>query len=248
MTKTMRGLMRLIAALTTSVILLPFILRLYLTLSPNATANEVWWSLVQAAPFGEALATTVIAVWSEAQSGIDSLLNWLTSQKLTLPQHFSMELGELVFTSVLVIVISGLIGRKLFQNTEGGLFNNAANAVFQVLLTFSASLVVDIILDFFNTQLTQLEAVPHDIWMWIYAIGLSGGGILMLVVCGVLFLDVIILVAIGCLKITTSYGYFLWLLMIDKQNGSTWMMCVGAILWLLTIWLLLCFESIFLPN
>ena len=244
----MRGLMRLVASVTVSIILLPFILRLYLALSPNATANEVWLSLVQAAPFGEAVATAVVAVWGEARSGIDSLMDWLLSQKLTYPQHFSMELGELIFTSVLVLVISGLIGRKLFQDTQGGFFNHAANAVFQVLLTFSASLVVDIILDFFNAQLMHMEGMAHDVWAYVYAIGLSGGGMLMLIVCGVLFLDAILLVAIGCLKITTSYGFFLWLLLIEMQNGSAWMLCVGIVSWLVILWLLQCLESIFLPN
>ena len=248
MTRKMHDLMRLAASVTVSIILLPFILRLYLALSPDATANEVWLSLVQAAPFGEAVATTVIAVWGEAQSGIDALLDWLLSQKLTFPQHFSMELGELIFTSVLVLVISGLIGRKLFQDTQGGFFNNAANAVFQVLLTFTASLVADIIMNFYTTQLVHMEGVAHDVWAWIYAIGLSGGGIWMLIVCGVLFLDAILLIAIGCLKITTSYGFFLWLLLIEMRNGSTWMLCIGVICWLVMLWLLQCLESIFLPK
>ena len=248
MTKTVRGLMRLVAAVTASIILLPFILRLYLALSPNATPNEVWLSLVQAAPFGEAVATTVIEVWSEAQSGIDSLMDWLMSQKLTFPQHFSMELGELMFTSILVLVISSLIGRKLFRDTQGGFYNNAANAVFQVLLTFTASLVVDVILDFYNTQLAYLEGVGHDVAAWIYVILLGGGGMRMLMICGVLLIDTILLVAIGCLKITTSYGFFLWLLLLEMQNGSTWMMCIGVISWLLIVWLLQCLESIFLPD
>ena len=248
MTRKTRAILRFVASITLSVMLLPFILRLYLALSPNATADEVWLSLVQAAPFGEAVATTVIAVWGEAQSGVDSLLDWLISQRLTFPQHFSMELGELMFTSVLVLVISSLIGRKFFQNMQGGFFNNAANAVFQVLLTFSASLVVDIILDFFNTQLAHTAGVGHDVMAWIYAIGLSGGGVWMLIVCGVLFLDAILLLAIGCLKITISYGFFLWLLLIEMQNGSVWMLCIGVVSWLVILWLLQRLESIFLPS
>lgn len=248
MTKSMRGLMRLVAAVTASITLLPFILRLYLALSPNATPNEVWLSLVQAAPFGETVATAVIEVWGEARSGTDSLMDWLTTQKLTFPQHFSMELGELVFTSILVLAISSLIGRKLFRDTQGGIFNNAANAVFQVLLTFTASLVVDAILDLNVMKLAHMEGVAHDVVTWINIFLLGGGGMAMLKVCGVLFADTILLVAIGCLKITTSYGFSLWLLLIEMQNGSTWRGYIGIISWLLIEWLLQCLESIFLPD
>lgn len=240
--------MRLAASVTVSIILLPFILRVYLSLSPNATADEVWLSLVQAAPFGEYIATAVIAVWGEAQSGVDALLEWLTSQKMSFPQHFSMELGELIFTSVLVLMLSSVIGRKLFQDTQGGLFNNLANAVFQVLLTFSASLAVDIILDVFNTQLAYAAGLKHDLAAWGYAITLTGGGITMLVVCGVLFFDAILLVAIGCLKLTTSYGIMMWLLMVEMQNESRWMLLIGVVCWLVLLWLLQCLESIFLPK
>lgn len=248
MIRKMKGLIRLVAAVTACVILLPFILRLYLALSPNAKADDVWLSLVQAAPFGESIATAVISVWGEAQSGIDSLVEWLLSQKLSFPQHISMELGELIFTSVLVLVISSLIGRKLFLDTDGGLFNHIANAVFQVLLTFTASLTVDVILDTFVLNLSFAQGLRHDLTAWIYALALSGSGFIMLLVCGVLFFDAILLVAIGCLKLTVSYGYIFWLLQVEMQNGATWMLAVGVVLWLAVLWLLQCLESIFLPK
>ena len=248
LTRKMRGMMRLVASVTVSVILLPYILRLYLALSPNATAGEVWLSLVQAAPFGETIATAVVAVWGEAQSGVDSLLEWLASQKLSFPQHFSIELGKLLFTSVLVQVISALVGRKLLHDAEGGLFNNIANAVFQVLLTFTASLAVDVILDVFQAELTYAVGLKHELAAWGYTALLGGGGIGMLVVCGVVFLDAVVLVGVGCLKLTTSYGIFLWLLLVEMQNGSVWIMGVGIIIWLVLLWLLQQLESIFLPK
>lgn len=244
----MKGLIRLIASVTVSVILLPFILSAYLALSPNATADEVWLSLVQAAPFGESIATAVISVWGEARSGAEGILEWITSQNLSFPQHFSMELGELIFTSVLVLVLSSFVGRRLFQDTDGGLFNQLANAVFQILLTFTASLIADLILDTFTVNLAQAEGIKHDLTAWIYSAALGGGGVAMLLVCGVLLLDSILLVVIGCLKLTTSYGIFMWLLLNEMQNGSNWILCVGVALWLIILWLLQCLESIFLPK
>ena len=246
--KKIKGLFRLGASVTASVILLPFILKTYLILSPNADANEIWISLIQAAPFGESIATVVLAVWGEAKSGLDSLVDWFLSQKLSFPQYFSMELGELIFTSVIVLVISSLIGRRIFYQTEGGIFDHAANAVFQVLLTFTASLVVDIILDTFVTNLAFAEGLKHDITAWVYALTLSAGGIWMLIAFGVIFLNAILLVAIGCLKLTTSYGFFLWLVQVEIQHESGWMLAVGVVMWLIMIWLLQSLESIFLPK
>lgn len=240
--------MRLVAAITVSVILLPFILWLYLTLSPTADAEDVWLSLVQTAPFGDSIATGVVAVWGEAQSGVEGIVEWLVSQKLSFPQYFSMELGKLIFTSVLMLIISSLIGQKLFSDTGGGMFDQAANVVFQVLLTFSASLATDAILDTYLTNLTYAEGMKHDVAAWGYAVILLVMGVSMLIVCRVTIIDAILLVAIGCLKLTTSYGFFLWLLLIEIQNGSRWMLAVGIVLMLIAIWLLQSLERIFLPK
>ncbi len=239
--------MRLIASVILCAILLPYILRVYLAISPGATAREIWLAFVQVAPFGESIATAVLAVWGEAQSGTDSLLEWFASQKFSFPQHFTMELGEMVFISVFVLVFSSVIGRKFFQSTQGGLYNQLANAVFQVFLTFAASLAVDLIFKTFTHELSYAMGLAKDLAAWIYAAVLGAGGIGMLMVCGVVFLDAILLVAIGCLKLTTSYGIFFWLLLNEMQGGSNWFLVLGALVWLGMIWFLQSVENLFLP-
>ena len=248
MTRKQRAFLRFVASVALCVMLLPYVLRLYLTLSPNAKADDVWLSLVQAAPFGERIATLVIAVWGEAQSGVDSLLEFLASQKFSFPQYFTMELGELIFTSVVVLLISSVIGRKLFNSTEGGFWDYLANAVFQVFLTFCASLVVDVVLDTFTFNLPYAENLIGDLAAWGYGLSLGTVGVVMLVLCGVIFLDAILLVAIGCFKLSVSYGFFLWMLLVQMQGGSGWMLAVGVTLWLVMIWLLQALERLFLPQ
>lgn len=248
MIRKQRPFLRFVASVTVCVILLPYVLRLYLALSPNAKADDVWLSLIQAAPFGENIATLVVALWGEAQSGVDSLLEFLTSQKFSFPQYFTMELGELIFTSVFVLILSSVIGRKLFCSTEGGFWDHVANAVFQIFLTFCASLVVDVIMDTFVTNLAYAEGLKLDFTAWGYGLSLGGAGLIMLLLCGVIFLDAILLVAIGCFKLSVSYGFFLWLLLVEMQDGTTWMLAIGVVLWLIMIWLLQTLEGLFLPK
>lgn len=86
MTKKTWAFIRFIASVTACVMLLPYVLRLYLALSPNARPDDIWLSLIQAAPFGEKIATLVVSLWGEAQSGVESILEFLSLQKFTFPQ------------------------------------------------------------------------------------------------------------------------------------------------------------------
>lgn len=248
MSKKMNGLMRLIAAITVSVILLPYLIQSYLVLSPKPDANEVWLSFIQAAPFGDWIGTLVLSIWGEAKSGADSLLEWMLSPQISFPAYLTMELGELVFQSVIVLVMSCLVGRKIFYRTEGGFFDHAANAVFQVLLTFIACLIVNVLMELAVAYLVLPEGVMQGVMAWVYGLSLGAGGIALLIVCGVIFLNAILLVAIGCLKLLVSYGYFLWLVRIEIEHEAGWMLAVGVILWLVMIWLLQSLESLFLPK
>lgn len=159
-----------------------------------------------------------------------------------------MELGELIFTSVVLLILSSVIGKKVFYSTEGGFWDHVANAVFQVFLTFCASLVTDVVFDNFVSNLVYAEGMKLAATAWIYGLGLSGVGVVMLVLFGVILLDAILLVAIGCFKLSVSYGYVLWLLLLQMEGGSTWMLAVGVVLWLAMIWLLQALEGIFLPK
>lgn len=246
--KNMKGLIRLVAAITASVVLLPFVISLYLAVSPNATAHELWMAFVQAVPFGESIATMVVSLWEETQSGADSLVDWLFAPNIRFSQYFSMEMAEIIFTSVVILLFYNVIGKRIFKDTSGGMLNHAANAVFQVFLTFCASLVVDWVFDLFAVALPNISGIAHDIWVYIYSGGLGIVSIVMLAVSGIVFLDTIILVGIGCLKIALSYSMFLWLLVNEMHGGSVWGMTAGIIFWLAALWLLQICEDLFVVK
>lgn len=245
--KKLRGSLRLAAAVILSVVLLPYILRFYLALAPDSTAHEIWMALVQAVPFGDWLATVVISLWSEAQSGIDSLMNWLTSQQLQFPLHLSVEISKLIFTSVLLMVVSAFVGGTVLKDSGGGFLNHAADAGFQVLCCFAASLVANLVFRFFETELIQSNEIIRQVAAGLFTLVAGGGGLWMLVAAGLLFFNAILVIAAGCLKLLVSYGIFMWLLVNEMLGGPSWLMPVGAVGLLLFLWLIQRFEKLFVP-
>lgn len=246
--KKINGLVRLVAAITVSVLLLPYIIRLYLFVLPGTPAKELWTAFIQAAPFGEHLATAIIAVWGETQSGIDSILELITSHKFSFEVFLSVELAELIATSVLMILLTNVVGKKLLNNHSGGLYNDLANLIFQVFLVFTASLVTDWIFKFFTSQVINLPNIIHDIVSLIYSGILGIGGTALLVFSGIMVWDAILLVGIGCMKTLISYVFFLQLLL-HEINGDHIVIIVWKIVaWFVLLWLLQRIESLLLPQ
>ena len=246
--KMARGILRLVASIVLCIILLPYILRLYLAIAPGATAREILTALVQTVPFGDYIELFMLAIWGKAQSGVDSLLDWILSQEYGFEMNFSMEFAALVFTSAFAMAISGIVGNSLVSDTNDGLFNQLANCIFQVLVTFCASLGADWSYRLFSSQLLELTEAGQIIVGIVYVVLLTGGGLWMIVLCGVVFLDALLIIGIGCLKLCINYGFFILLLIIEIQGSVQWLVYISTLIWLFFLWLLLRAEKLFLPK
>ncbi len=243
----MTGLVRFIFAIIASFVLLPIVLRLYLNVAPDATSKDIWNAFIQTAPFADFLGTKMVSVWGEAQSGLESALKGLLDNQGNFTLHFSMELGQLAFSGAVLVLLSSVLGKLLPINVEGGIFSNAANAIFQLLLSFTASLVVDFVFKLFQANLADIMDASQYWLVTLYIFLLFGGGAAILLCLGIVFYFAIVLMAIGCMKLCVSYCIFLWLLLAQMQGGSPIMLVGGVLAWLAAIWWLQKMEKIFVP-
>lgn len=245
--RTIRGAARLFSAVALCGLLFTPMLLTYLSLAPGSDLYTVWMAFIQVIPFGDWLATVVTSLWAEAESGMDALLGWLTSPQLSFPVHLTVELGKLVFSSVLLIVVTKFIGRKVLVSSGGGLLNHAADVVFQVLCCLGASLLADIIFRFFETQLAQADSTVAQIVPAVFSILTGGGSLWILIVLQVVFIDAILVILINCFKLLIFYCTFMWMLLNELQGGPDWMLFAGAAVCLLILWLLQRAEKLLLP-
>lgn len=246
--KTIRGAIRLCAASILSVILLPYILRTYLALAPGADTQSVWLSFVQAVPFGDWLATLMISLWSEAQSGMDALTGWLTSSQIPFPIHLTVEMGKLVFSGVVLVVVTNFVGKKILLGSGGGFLNHAADVVFQVLCCFGATLLADVTYRFFESQLAQAGSTAQQVATVLFSIATGGGSLWILIVLNLVLLDAILAILLNCFKLLVTYSCFMWMLLSELQGGPDWLLPVGAALCLLVLWLVQRVEDVILPS
>lgn len=242
------GMTRLILSVIASAIVLPIVLRLYLNVGLGTGAQDIWVAFAQTVPFGEDMAVSMLSLWGEAQSGLDSVLKYITNQKHDFALHFSFELVQLIFCGVLMTLVGEVLKKVKAINVEGGLLDTIANAVCQLSLAFLASLLVDCAFRVIELSLVNTEYATQSAIMVVYMIVLSGGAAAALLLCGVIFYFIIALAAVGCLKLCVSYCMFLWILLARMQGGSFLVTLSGVAFWLASTWILQKIEQLFLPH
>lgn len=236
--RKMKGLFRLIAAATLTVLLFPSMLRIYLALSGDATANEVWMALVQAAPFGDKIGTLVLSLWEEAQSGSESLLDWLLVQDLDFLQYITVELGELVFTAVLLMLVSEVVRTVILRGTGTTIYDLLANGLFQTMCCLFASLLANLVFGYFSETLLTVSEVCRDVGIQLFALFTGAGSFTALVFSGLLFGSAALFLAVNCMKLLVSYGVFMLLLLMSMDGAADWQLAIGVVCWLILIGLL----------
>lgn len=245
--RNLRGGIRLFAALTLCGLFFTPMLLTYLSLAPGSDLYTVWMTFIQVVPFGDWLATVTTSLWAEAESGMGSLLGWLTSSQLSFPIHLTVELGKLVFSSVLMIVVTNFIGKKILVSSGGGLMNYAADVIFQILCCLAASLLADVVFRYFEAQLAQANSVAAQVFAAVFSLLTGGGSLWILIVLQVVFINAILAILINCFKLLICYCTFMWMLLNELQGGPDWILFAGAGVCLLILWLLQRAEDALLP-
>ena len=214
-----KGSIRLVAALILCVIVFPYVLGLFLALSPDASAQDYLMVFLDSVPFGDSIVGLAASVLQAAQSGADAFLDLLVDSSKNLTLRFSMDLAEMIFTSVIIFLLGHVLGKVVFQSTGKDIFNQAANVLFEIFLIFCASLIVEGIFDFFSDALMKIPDITQEIMGYIYSAGLGVTSIIILVIAGMFLLDACIRVIGGCVNIFVSYAMFAAILL-NKASGG----------------------------
>ncbi len=248
------GLIRFVIALGVSIIGLPTVLFMYLRLSPGASSRDFLDAFTQIVPFGEKFCPTIVSVWGEAQSGLDNALQNLEDhltfaiEGFELTKYLTLELAEMIFTGMVMLILTALLGKKFVISTDGGLLNNIANALLQLDIAFVSSLLISFVFTLYRTELAQLEGIWNDVLTVILAGLAGGGGFVLMLIVGILWFRALVLIGINCLKLFLSYLAMCWLLVATVLGGSVIITAVGLALWVGTLWLVLEMEKMFLPS
>ena len=243
-----RGPRRLVASILLCVFLIPMILNVYMQLKPDTASGELWVNLVQTIPMGVPIAEYVIGAFTEAQSGAYSLLEWIQNQELDFSQYLSMELAEFVFTAVILMLLTNVIGKNVVSTRDKGLSNRLANGIFQVLLTFIATLLTDLVYSVFSLAVDQVYGLVHDALIYGYSASLGIIGLVLLVFSGIMLFSALLLVGVNCLKLLCSYAITLWAAQWYIQGESAVVMLLGIVLWIIALCVLQFLENLVSPN
>jgi len=247
MTLRIKGILRLVASVILCVFVLPIVLRLFLSLSPGASAQDYLLAFLEAAPFGDTIYSLAASILEEAQSGAEGVLELL--ELLELPRKsfalkFSMDMAETVFTSVILLLITNILGKEFFKVRGKDIFNRSANVFFQVFLLFCASLIVEAIFDFFSTMLMKIPEATQMILGYVYSASLGVVSVIILIIAGMLLIDAIIHVLSGCLSIFVSYTMYCAVLINQAGSGPQTLTVFVCAVWLILLWIILSLENL----
>lgn len=223
--------MRLVAAVTLSVILLPFILQLFLTFSREDSPSVILNKLVSAIPFGNAILKVVSAVLTDAMSNQGSLLDWMSDQEFTFPQYFTMEMGKMVFSGVILALLTKLQQVGIEDKKRKGWLNRIADMVYLTLFVFSAGLLTDLLFEFFDLLVKDTAGIFRDIFVYIYSGGLGVAGVVLLVISGMVLLDAVLSVVLNCFKMAWTYAGVMWMLLCSCYGSPVWLTVLGIAVW-----------------
>lgn len=241
--KTIQGLMRLIAAVTLSVILLPFILQFYLAFSQEDSPQMLLNKLAAAIPFGDGILKVVTGVLTDAMSNQDSLLDWIGKQEYDVSHYFTMEMGKMVLSGVILAALTNLARARIADDKRRGMLNHAADLVALTLFVLTASLLSDLLFEFFHSLVMNTADSFRSVFMYIYSGGLGIAGIAIMVISGTMLADALLSVALSCFKMAWTYAGIMWMLLCPIYGCPDWLMILGVVTWAVFVLFFQCIED-----
>lgn len=238
--------MRLVAAVALAVIILPGVLRIFLAFSPEDSAQTLLEKLVSAIPFGHPLLRVVSGILTEAMSDGGSLLTWLQSQNISFPHYFTQEMGKMVFSGVILSLMTSILSAGIEDRRRKGLLNRLADMVFVTVFVFLSGLAADLLFVFVDGVVKESAGIFREIYVYISSGFLGAGGVALLMVSGLVFLDALLTVALSCIKMVCTYGGIIWVLICSWKGFPDIWALAGIILWFTSILLVQWGEDLIL--
>ena len=240
-----RGMIRLIASILLFAFIVPLVILPGVSFSDP---HELWLELLSLIPFSHSFVKVITSAFTEAASGSHALLEYIAEQDLTMPQYIATEAAETVFTSVVLMLLTYIIGKEFSNSKERGICNKLANCIFQIMLTFAATRITEYVYTFYNSQVRQLTETAQNLFIYGYSAILGTSSVVILIVAGILFLNTFVIIGINCLKLLLSYIIAIWCVLCYMQGGHLLGILAGFTFWILLLCILLYVENLFSPN
>lgn len=241
-----RGLMRLVAAVSLAVIVLPGVLQIYLAAVPGESPQTLLAKLIGAIPFGNPISRAVSGIMADAMSGGDSLLEWMEKGDFSMEQFFSLEMGKMLFSAAILSAILRVLENTIWDQKLRGILNRIADVVFLTVFVFVSGLLAEMLFSFAEKLVLQSVGILRSIAVYITSGALSVGGILLLCVTGLAFTKALLTVGMNCLKMIFTYGGIIWVLLCIIKEVSHPVLLAGIVAWIGLIGLLLVAEELIL--
>lgn len=238
--------MRLISAVALAVIILPGVLRIFLAFSPEDTAQTLLQKLVSAIPFGYPLLRVVSGVLTEVMSDGGSLLTWLQSQNISFPHYLSQEMGKMVFSGAILSLMTSILSAGIADKSQRGTLNRLADIVFVTVFVFLSGLAADLLFGFVDGVVKKSAEIFREIYVYISSCLLGAGGVALLMLTRLVFLDVLLKVLLSCLKMLCTYGGIIWVLICSWKDFPDIWGLAGIALWFTSILLVQWGEDLIL--
>lgn len=238
--------MRLVAAVTLAVMLLPGVLRIYLAAVPGETPQSLLTKLISVIPFGNPIFRAVSSIMTDALSDGESLFDWMKNGDFSVAQFFSLEMGKMLFSAAILSLILRFLKGIIKDTKRSGTINRIADVVFLTFFVFISGLMAEMFFSYVEKLILQSMGILRSISVYFASGALGAGGIALLCMTGLVFTKALLTVAMSCLKMMFTYGGIIWVLLGITKGVSLLILISGIVAWIGLIGLLMVVDELIL--
>lgn len=220
---------RLIIATVLIALLVPMLFGFYSIIGEDSSA-AILAKIIQVIPLGDSILKIVLLPISDSMSHYDTFSDWLNAQELSLPQHFTLEAGKLVFSSAILMLIEKIAIVKIKGN--GGLLDTIADFLLVTLAVFVSCWLTDLLLTTLDlVALMDLNGKLQGAMTYIYSGMLGVGSVALIMLAGIVFVDAFLRVLLSCFKMIITYMGIICILAYHVQTESIILSVVVFLVW-----------------
>ncbi len=215
------SIVRLVAVVALTVILLPIVLSLYCNISVGSAPEEIGSAILAAVPLGEQIMNTVLAITGSNGEALISTLDWMNAHNISEAEALVMEVSQIFLISVIMMALETLIGLA-FKKVERGIINQIANILYKVLVVFCAALFAKWVYSFFLVQVSQLTGASQRVMIYtvsilsvvgsIVALIFGGGFMKSMMKCSLKMIEALITFILGCALLMALFPWYILIL------------------------------------